>query len=79
VVVSTWTSMSDFTAWERGPNHRAVTAPLRPYQDPRHPPAIYNEVAAYGAAGPSPVAIRRDRGSLTAPTPSSAIVIEPAP
>jgi heme oxygenase (mycobilin-producing) len=37
-VHSEWTSLEAFLAWERGPDHRRVTAPLRPYQDPQRAP-----------------------------------------
>jgi heme oxygenase (mycobilin-producing) len=33
VVVSEWESLAAFRAWEDGPDHRGVTAPLRPYHD----------------------------------------------
>jgi heme-degrading monooxygenase HmoA len=33
VVLSEWTSLEAFRAWEQGPDHRDQTAPLRPYQD----------------------------------------------
>jgi heme oxygenase (mycobilin-producing) len=33
IVVSEWASIEAFRAWEEGPDHRAATAPLRPYQD----------------------------------------------
>jgi heme-degrading monooxygenase HmoA len=32
-VHSEWTSLDAFLAWEKGPDHRRDTAPLRPYQD----------------------------------------------
>ncbi|CAL9500313.1 antibiotic biosynthesis monooxygenase family protein [Streptomyces sp. enrichment culture] len=32
-VHSEWTGLDAFLAWERGPDHRRDTAPLRPYQD----------------------------------------------
>jgi heme oxygenase (mycobilin-producing) len=37
-VHSKWVSLEAFLAWERGPDHRQVTAPLRPYQDPQRAP-----------------------------------------
>nr|AIW63001.1 monooxygenase [uncultured bacterium BAC-AB1442/1414/561] len=33
LVVSEWVSFAAFRRWEQGPEHRAATAPLRPYQD----------------------------------------------
>jgi heme oxygenase (mycobilin-producing) len=33
VVVSEWESLEAFRSWEEGPEHRGVTAPLRPYHD----------------------------------------------
>jgi heme-degrading monooxygenase HmoA len=33
VVLSEWTSLEAFRAWEEGADHRRLTAPLRPYQD----------------------------------------------
>jgi len=51
VVVSEWTSMADFAAWEQGASHKPTTSPLRPFQDPDRRPVIYEEVAAYGEAG----------------------------
>ncbi len=51
-VVSVWSSMAEFSAWEQGANHRGTTSPLRPLQDPERRPAIYTEVAAYGPQGP---------------------------
>lgn len=33
VVQSDWTDLAAFRAWEQGPDHRHLTAPLRPYQD----------------------------------------------
>jgi len=51
-VVSVWSGMTEFSAWERGANHRGTTSPLRPLQDPERRPVIYTEVAAYGPDGP---------------------------
>jgi heme oxygenase (mycobilin-producing) len=51
VVVSEWTSMAEFAAWEQGTGHRPTTSPLRPFQDPDRRPVIYEEVAAYGETG----------------------------
>jgi heme-degrading monooxygenase HmoA len=51
VVVSEWTSMAEFAAWEQGTSHRPTTSPLRPFQDPDRRPVIYEEVAAYGETG----------------------------
>lgn len=49
VVMSEWADRAAFSSWEQGPQHRDVTAPLRPFQDPeRTPPfGIYRVVAAY--------------------------------
>ncbi|HEY8985343.1 MAG TPA: antibiotic biosynthesis monooxygenase family protein [Streptomyces sp.] len=49
-VVSRWESMAAFDTWERGADHRADTAPLRPYRDTRTPRpfAVYEVDAAYG-------------------------------
>lgn len=33
LVVSEWSDVDAFHAWERGPRHRAQTSPLRPYLD----------------------------------------------
>ncbi|MBP2708284.1 antibiotic biosynthesis monooxygenase [Microbispora sp. RL4-1S] len=33
VVSSEWTSREAFDTWERGPDHKATTQPLRPYHD----------------------------------------------
>jgi heme oxygenase (mycobilin-producing) len=56
VVMSEWQSLAAFTEWERGQAHRAVTAPLRPYQDHGRGPAfgIYEVAASYGPAGSAP-------------------------
>jgi heme oxygenase (mycobilin-producing) len=51
VVVSEWTSMAEFAAWERDASHRPTTSPLRPLQDPDRRPVIYEQVAAYGESG----------------------------
>ncbi|SNQ45972.1 putative monooxygenase [Frankia canadensis] len=51
-VVSVWSDMTAFSAWERGANHRGTTSPLRPLQDPDRRPVIHTEVAAYGPDGP---------------------------
>lgn len=50
VVLSEWSSMAAFRAWEEGTAHRQTTAPLRPYQDPGLSPAfgIYRVAAEYG-------------------------------
>ncbi|KXK63820.1 antibiotic biosynthesis monooxygenase [Micromonospora rosaria] len=48
-VLSEWSSLADFRAWEEGAAHRNATSPLRPYQDrdgARHY-GIYEIVAAY--------------------------------
>lgn len=51
VVVSDWRDLTAFSVWEQGPDHRGTTAPLRPYQDPARPAAVYAATAAY-TAGP---------------------------
>lgn len=51
VVVSEWTSMAEFGAWESGADHRPTTSPLRPLQDPAMRATIYTEIAAYGPEG----------------------------
>jgi heme-degrading monooxygenase HmoA len=33
VVVSEWSDLAAFQAWEQGPDHRTTTAPLRTYQE----------------------------------------------
>ena len=53
-VLSEWSSMAEFAAWEGGADHRPTTSPLRPYQDPAMRAAVYTEVAAYGPDGPLP-------------------------
>ncbi|WP_229698851.1 antibiotic biosynthesis monooxygenase family protein [Wenjunlia tyrosinilytica] len=52
-VMSEWTSLEAFERWEEGPDHRASTAPLRPYQDHDHGPvfAVYEVAAAHQNAG----------------------------
>ena len=49
VVMSEWTDMEAFRAWESGTGHRSATAPLRPFQDDRRGSAfgVYEVVAAY--------------------------------
>lgn len=49
VVVSRWESLAAFEKWESGDEHRADTAPLRPYRDTRTtaPFAMYEVDAAY--------------------------------
>ncbi|OHV36595.1 MULTISPECIES: antibiotic biosynthesis monooxygenase family protein [Pseudofrankia] len=51
VVVSEWTNMADFVAWEQDARHKPTTSPLRSLHDPDRRPVIYEEVAAYGATG----------------------------
>ena len=49
VVLSEWVSLEAFRTWERGAEHRQVTAPLRPYQD-RSPAGgfgVYQVAAEY--------------------------------
>ncbi|MER7498536.1 antibiotic biosynthesis monooxygenase [Nonomuraea pusilla] len=49
VVVSTWRSLADFEEWEKGPDHKRQTAPLRPFRDGtmRRPFAVYQVTASY--------------------------------
>ncbi|HEY8374495.1 MAG TPA: antibiotic biosynthesis monooxygenase family protein [Pseudonocardiaceae bacterium] len=49
VVVSRWSDMDAFLAWEQGPDHKRQTAPLRPYRDTRmsRPFGVYHVTAAY--------------------------------
>ncbi|MEV0998887.1 antibiotic biosynthesis monooxygenase [Nonomuraea sp. NPDC050202] len=49
VVVSMWRSLADFQEWERGPDHKWQTAPLRPFRDGRmsRPFAVYQVTASY--------------------------------
>jgi heme-degrading monooxygenase HmoA len=49
VVMSEWQSMAAFQQWEQGADHRATTAPLRPYQDSSRgrPFALYEVAAKY--------------------------------
>jgi heme-degrading monooxygenase HmoA len=49
VVMSEWANMAAFRAWEEGPGHRGVTAPLRRYQDERRgsPFGLYEVIASY--------------------------------
>lgn len=49
VVLSEWESEEAFLAWERGPEHRQATAPLRPYQEARWRRAfgVYRVAAGY--------------------------------
>jgi heme-degrading monooxygenase HmoA len=49
VVVSEWESLAAFRAWEDGPDHRGVTAPLRPYHDRSMGAAfgVYQVTASY--------------------------------
>jgi heme-degrading monooxygenase HmoA len=51
VVMSEWRDLEAFRAWERGAEHRDVTAPLRPLQRAVQGAAfgIYEVTAAYGA------------------------------
>lgn len=50
-VLSEWASLEEFDAWERGPDHRASTAPLRDHQDGTRakPFAIYQVVSEHRA------------------------------
>lgn len=49
IVISRWTDLAAFTAWEAGAEHRADTTPLRPYQDRRRglPFGIYELSDSY--------------------------------
>lgn len=33
VVLSEWQSIEAFNSWDKGPDHKGQTSPLRPYQD----------------------------------------------
>ncbi|KUO20119.1 antibiotic biosynthesis monooxygenase family protein [Streptomyces dysideae] len=48
-VMSRWVSLDAFRVWEAGADHRADTAPLRPFRDTRTPAAfaVYEVDAAY--------------------------------
>jgi heme oxygenase (mycobilin-producing) len=49
VVVSRWAGIDAFQQWEQGPDHLDITAPLRPFRDPRMttPFGIYRVTATY--------------------------------
>jgi heme-degrading monooxygenase HmoA len=49
VVLSRWVDLSAFLAWEGGAEHRADTAPLRPFRDGRFDPpfGVYQVVESY--------------------------------
>ncbi|MDT8910102.1 antibiotic biosynthesis monooxygenase family protein [Amycolatopsis sp. PS_44_ISF1] len=49
VVMSEWADLDAFRTWETGPDHRATTSPLRPYQDASRgsPFGLYQVVANY--------------------------------
>ncbi len=49
VVVSRWTSVAAFFAWESGPDHRDATSPMREYQDRSRgtPFGLYEVLASY--------------------------------
>jgi len=49
VVVSHWDSWTSFETWERGPQHKDQTAPLRAFRDTERdrPFEIYNVLAHY--------------------------------
>ncbi|WP_067499166.1 antibiotic biosynthesis monooxygenase [Actinoplanes sp. TFC3] len=53
VVLSEWASEEAFLQWERGPEHRQATAPLRPYQDAgwRAAFGVYRVAGDYTAVG----------------------------
>ena len=60
VVLSTWSDIAAFNAWEQGADHKRDTAPLRPFRDPgaSRPFGIYQVTTAYGhaaATGAEPV------------------------
>jgi heme-degrading monooxygenase HmoA len=46
-VASYWTDLAAFSRWEAGQQHRAATAPLRPYQTPGLGAGVYQVVSAY--------------------------------
>ncbi|WP_225439866.1 antibiotic biosynthesis monooxygenase family protein [Amycolatopsis eburnea] len=52
VVVSSWTDLAAFDAWERGAGHKEQTAPLRPYRDLSldRPFAVYRVAATHTAS-----------------------------
>jgi heme-degrading monooxygenase HmoA len=52
-ILSEWESLAAFQTWERGPDHRQATAPLRPHQDRTLAPAFgaYVVSAEYTASG----------------------------
>ncbi|GAA3732031.1 heme-degrading monooxygenase HmoA [Spinactinospora alkalitolerans] len=54
VVLSRWSGIEAFQAWEAGAAHRADTTPLRPYRDTRMeaPFALYEVAASYPETGP---------------------------
>ncbi|MBP2327258.1 heme-degrading monooxygenase HmoA [Kibdelosporangium banguiense] len=49
VVVSSWHSLAAFMEWERGPDHKRQTAPLRPFRDTTtsRPFDVYQVAASY--------------------------------
>lgn len=49
LVVSSWQNLQAFVQWERGPEHKQQTAPLRPYRDTRmsRPFGVYQVTASY--------------------------------
>jgi len=49
VVTSTWRSMEDYLEWARRPDHKSLTAPLRPFRDMslRRPFDVYQVTASY--------------------------------
>ncbi|OXM62252.1 MULTISPECIES: antibiotic biosynthesis monooxygenase family protein [Amycolatopsis] len=49
VVVSSWAGLDEFQEWERGPDHKNQTAPLRPYRDTRmsRPFGVYRVTASH--------------------------------
>ncbi|KDN20368.1 antibiotic biosynthesis monooxygenase family protein [Amycolatopsis rifamycinica] len=51
VVVSSWTDLAAFDAWEQGAGHKEQTAPLRPYRDLSlaRPFGVYRVAAAHRA------------------------------
>ena len=49
VVFSEWATLDAFQTWEQGPDHRRLTAPLRPYHDGF---GIYHVTAEYRCEEP---------------------------
>jgi heme oxygenase (mycobilin-producing) len=53
VVLSEWQSMAAFTSWDKGPDHKGQTSPLRPYQDQTRekPWEIFTVIDSYSYEG----------------------------